>query len=646
MSRLFLPTLLIAIVASLLGPFSLFPVVILLLGVTLLSTGASGWRPKRGIDVMLLGWLIWLPLTLFWSMSIGQALQWVGILSLLPLAYLAWRLVSAYSWAQLALQAILWILLLLLMFWGLIQGPDTNSAKPQGPFNDPNTYAGILILLAMPLLAHYLASNLATLPRWNRTLQLTLLGGAALVFFLVASRGATLSMLLTLPVLLWVARSQADFIRKLLLLLTVAVTSYGFALWSTAGFGNVVQRLANTLHSGDSSRLMLFRSALDMIADHPWLGNGLGSFRLLYPSYRLPEEAGTGGGWVHNDYLQLWLEGGLPMLVLLLALVGWVAWAMWRNARAVKVDNDALVRFGYLSGMMAVFIQANVNFMFYFAFISLFLGLYLGRASRLQVGAAAVQPMPRAWRMAVVGYGAILAYLFAGHVAVVSLLNPMSYATRALAQVLPATSRYEVAHWLSVLVPFQPVPSQVKGQELVKMLDVMTGAPAVQADMLQEAIGSMTTSQRLAPCYVPYGIEMLDMLVRFGQGAADIDRAKQQVAINLACNPRHGTTYYYAGLLHEKAGDKQAALRVWQAGLPQMVFFADRLLLSTVILSRTTPGQAKALGELAGQMVDIAHHMETHPNTQMDGQFWLQAQYQLIAANEAEYLKLVAQFGK
>lgn len=646
MSRLFLPTLFVAIVASLFGPFSLFSVAILLLGVTLFSTGATGWRPKRGIDVLLLGWLIWLPLTLFWSMSIGMAMQWVGILMLLPLAYLSWRLVAAHARAKLALQTILWILLLILMIWGLNQGPDTVSLKPQGPFNDPNTYAGVLNLLALPLLAHYLASNLATLPRWNRTLQLTLLGGAALVFFLVASRGATLSVLLTVPVLLWVARSQADFIRKLLLLMTVAVVSYGLALWSTSGFGNVVQRLANTLHRGDSSRLMLIQSALDMIADHPWSGTGLGSFRLLYPSYRMPEEAGTGGGWVHNDYLQLWLEGGFPMLVLLLALVGWVVWAMWRNARAVKVDNDALVRFGYLSGMMAVFIQANVNFMFYFAFISLFLGLYLGRVSRTPVSETGVRPMPRAWHIAVAGYGAILAYLFAGHVAVVALLNPMSYATRLVAQVQPATSRYEVAHWLSVLAPFQPVPSQVKGQELVKMLDVMTGAPTVQADMLREAIGNMTTSQRLAPCYVPYGTEMLDMLLRFGQGPADIEKAKQQVEINLGCNPRHGTTYYYAGLLHEKAGDKQAALRVWQAGLPQMVFFADRLLLSTVILSRTTPGQAKALGELAAQMADIAHHMETHPNTQMDGQFWLQAQYRLIAANEAEYLKLVEQFGR
>jgi hypothetical protein len=319
---------------------------------------------------------------------------------------------------------------------------------------------------------------------------------------------------------------------------------------------------------------------------------------------------------------------------------------MWRNARAVKEDSDALVRFGYLSGMMAVFIQANVNFMFYFAFISLFLGLYLGRISQMPVFDAAVQPMPRAWRMAVAGYGGILAYLFAGHVAVISLLDPMSYATRALAQVLPATSRYEVAHWLSVLAPFQPAPSQVKGQELVKMLDMMTGAPAVQAEMLQEAIGNMTTSQRFAPCYVPYGTEMLDMLIRFGQGTADIAKAKRQVEINLACNPNHGATYYYAGLLQEKAGDKQAALRMWQAGLPKMIFFADRLLLSTVILSRTTPGQAKALGELAGQMADIAHHMETHPNTQLDHQFWLQAQYQLIAANEAEYLKLVRQFGR
>jgi hypothetical protein len=113
------------------------------------------------------------------------------------------------------------------------------------------------------------------------------------------------------------------------------------------------------------------------------------------------------------------------------------------------------------------------------------------------------------------------------------------------------------------------------------------------------------------------------------------------VARNLACNPHHGATYYYSGLLQEKAGDRGAALKVWQSGQPKMIFFADRLLLATAILSRTTPGHEDSLSELAGKMVAVAHHMETHPNSRLDQQFWTQAQYQMVSANEAGYLKWV-----
>jgi O-antigen ligase len=572
-------------------------------------------------------------------------MQWAGALLLLPLAYLGWRQLAALPWAESGLQLLLSGLLLLLAVWGILQGPETLSAKPQGPFNDANTFAGVLSLLALPLLGHYLAADLNTAPAWRRTAQLALLGAGALTFFLIASRGATLSLLLALLPLLWVARSQSNYSRKLLLLACLAGTAYLSTLWVTSGLGNVLLRLVGTLQDGDSSRVMLIRSTLNMIVDHPWLGTGLGSFRLLYPRYRMEMEAGTGGGWVHNDYLQLWQEGGLPMLVLVLALVAWVGREMWRSRRTGHVGHAALTRLGYLAGMLAVFIQAGTNFMFYFGFVSVLLGIYLGRAqpvlpNSLVPNGLVASPLPRAWRMAVTAYGAILGFLFAGHVAVDQLLDRTSMATRAVAWSVPSTSRYEVARWVSVLAPFHHSPPQVMGQELVNMIATIQGSPAMKTGMMAEALENMETSQRLAPCYVPYGTEALDMLVRYGEGASDIAQGNLQVAKSLACNPHHGATFYYSGLLREKAGDKEGALKIWRSGLPRTIFFADRLILATAILSRTTPGQEASLSDLANKMTAIAHHMETHPNSPLDGEFWLQAQYQLIAANQAGYLKL------
>jgi O-antigen ligase len=69
-------------------------------------------------------------------------------------------------------------------------------------------------------------------------------------------------------------------------------------------------------------RLYVWRSALEMIADHPWLGVGLDGFRPLYPRYMQVE------AWrepvlfhPHNMWLDAAVRTGLPGLVLFLALV-------------------------------------------------------------------------------------------------------------------------------------------------------------------------------------------------------------------------------------------------------------------------------------------------------------------------------------
>ena len=56
-----------------------------------------------------------------------------------------------------------------------------------------------------------------------------------------------------------------------------------------------------------------------MLMDAPWLGIGLGTYWLYWPTYRHPDDT-SGGFYVHNDYLQIWIETGLPGFLLLLAV--------------------------------------------------------------------------------------------------------------------------------------------------------------------------------------------------------------------------------------------------------------------------------------------------------------------------------------
>jgi len=78
------------------------------------------------------------------------------------------------------------------------------------------------------------------------------------------------------------------------------------------------------------------------IADKPWLGHGPGSFSRTYFDTQAdllsrkaldPPELIQPMLWAHNDYLQIWLEYGLPGLLLMMFLLGHVAWRFAKRGR-------------------------------------------------------------------------------------------------------------------------------------------------------------------------------------------------------------------------------------------------------------------------------------------------------------------------
>ena len=66
-----------------------------------------------------------------------------------------------------------------------------------------------------------------------------------------------------------------------------------------------------------SLRLDLVKSSIAMVCDRPWTGSGLGTWPIAYPAYARFDD-GTFVNQAHNDWLQWAVEGGVPMLLLLL----------------------------------------------------------------------------------------------------------------------------------------------------------------------------------------------------------------------------------------------------------------------------------------------------------------------------------------
>lgn len=610
--------------AAMLAPFSALTTLLLL---PLTPGGLRVGYLRRPLSWLMLGWLVWLPLSLVWSMAPGLSLPQMAVLICLPLGWLAGVALHARGELAASLERLLPWLLLILTAWGLLQGPDTPAAKPMGPFNDPNAFAALLNLLLLPLLARYLASDLAAGKAWWRTAHLALLASAGFVLFLTASRGATLALMAVLPFVAWQARAQPGFPRKLLSLMVVALAAYLAAMFASDGTSNVGSRVVSTIAQGDSTRLMLMSSAWQMIQDRPLLGTGLGTFRLIYSQYRYPEEVGSAGGWVHNDYLQLWQEAGLPMLLLLLGVAVWVMWAGWRTLRLS--DGQALIRMGYLAGICVILLHAAVNFLLYFSLVSLLLGVYLARVDV----SLTTCPHPehedkraRPVRLAVGGYVLVLGILLVGQVAVEGLLESARYLQRGLLRLDMAYPRYEVAYWVSVLAPFHSTPQQVMGLELADAY-LMTGG---RDNMMRDsALDRMEAAWARAPCYLPYGNEALTLLFHGGLDKTERERAKAIVARNLDCNARHGLSYYYAGLL-ELPLSETAALEWWRAGLLAAPMSSERLLLAAAILSRTARRHEREMTGLATGMETSLRAWEANPDTYVDKTFWDMAERRVL----------------
>ncbi len=125
------------------------------------------------------------------------------------------------------------------------------------------------------------------------------------------SRGGILSMLVVIALLLLIM----PFSRKGKIisvgLLTLIIISYSVLL----GLGEVVERFAS-VNNSEANRIALYLSSLPLLWDHWLTGIGMGSYKLLSPVYLEGFPAHKLFDRVHNEYLEILIELGIPMATL------------------------------------------------------------------------------------------------------------------------------------------------------------------------------------------------------------------------------------------------------------------------------------------------------------------------------------------
>ena len=125
------------------------------------------------------------------------------------------------------------------------------------------------------------------------------------------SRGGILSMVLTAILLALILPFSTKGKIKFFAVFGVLILGYVLLL----GIDTIVTRF-DTISDSGGTRLNVYRYSLPMLMDHWLTGIGMGSFYLLSPIYLkgFPE---TIQFWrVHNEYLELFLELGVPMAIL------------------------------------------------------------------------------------------------------------------------------------------------------------------------------------------------------------------------------------------------------------------------------------------------------------------------------------------
>lgn len=177
--------------------------------------------------------------------------------------------------------------------------------------------------------------------------------------FMTGSRAGVIVSLFVL-IVAFVTFFRRDLARaKSIVLALAGAAAMALILLQFIG-GNVGERL-DELGLADAGRLATYHSTLQMIADRPWFGTGLGTFAWAFPPYRSATISMI-GVWdrAHSTPLELAAEMGIPLTMVV--VIGWSV-AFTVLIRAIRAGRRrAIVPLAALSVSLIALLHSTVDF--------------------------------------------------------------------------------------------------------------------------------------------------------------------------------------------------------------------------------------------------------------------------------------------
>lgn len=279
---------------------------------------------------------------------------------------------------------------------------STSGYRLGGPVGDPNYYAQMMLVM-VPIALDRL---------WNerqgvfRFLAGWALGVCAFAVILTYSRGGFISMVIV--VVAWLTLYHRGQLRYLMAAAAVALLLFSvLPAQFTERIGTLTELLPGTTSkkSGVAQDLSLRGRtsealvALQMFADHPILGVGLGNYPLLYQEYaqRFGLEFRSEVRQAHNLYLEVASETGILGFFSFVVLLWGMFSSIWKAQQALakkgltSISNMIVAyAFGLLGFLIAAFFIHAVYFRNFWVLAGI--ALAIPRMAEIEIEAAEVLP--------------------------------------------------------------------------------------------------------------------------------------------------------------------------------------------------------------------------------------------------------------
>lgn len=331
-----------------------------LFGIWLAASGRLMQVPLRDPVLLLLTvlWACWAISAVHSPFPFNSEVT-LMIMATLPLSYLVWRTAEFSERQHHFISGAALLCGAALGAGALVQAiafpPPHWGGRAGYPFADPNMLGIFFALLAIPAGTALLTETLA--PRVRMAL------GACLVLLLAGllatqSRSALLGVMAGAILCAILIRRRIVWSRKMktAVAMSAVLVAAGLAM---SGLGGRMMELAQgTGEANVLGRLTIWRSALAMSLEHPFSGFGFGTFGLVYPLFRQPED-NSAGWWVHMDPLQWAVESGWQAAFVFYGLCLVIAVKIFRQARAGSLTP---LQAGFAGSLLCLFINAHTAY--------------------------------------------------------------------------------------------------------------------------------------------------------------------------------------------------------------------------------------------------------------------------------------------